>query len=594
MKKFIATLLIFSLIVSGITVYDKANAQTEQPEFTEVITHPVKGTLYAVQVEEEDQPDTGYERKSWAVYTLADLGEIMNQQMESYLTGTGSPAAKVEELSDGEMAQMGQSIQSKITFSLADYRIPYDPDYVLQYVYEAIGVYPNLCTLYTGISVSYSTRGINNLIVYSPVAVGQMKSQISRYKRKFEELIAVPRQNNSMSDMEKLLYLHDEIVIRADYDMGNGSDLAVHTPMAVLLDGKAVCQSYAGVLNQAANALNIRSLQMASDDHAWNAVELEGKWYYLDATHDDPVGNMERDYVSHKYFLFNMEDINTDKYAIESHTLDKINQELYGDIPENMGEAYHDILPRKLEVQMNYLSGRWFYGKDGKIYTWDGESSEGIAFSAIPSAADRACAVCEGKLYVSGSDGLFLYENEVLKLMEDTAVSKMMIIDGVLYYKTVSGWKTDVLVEETPEETDETGTSQGGTSSTSPTPGQPSDLTSVPITNPNPSSGSTTTTTLSAAQAPGRTVIYSAKNNKKKTITLKFKKVKSAAGYQYSYATNKKFKSSKTKTTKKLAVTIKKLKKKKTYYIRVRAYSVVNNKKKYGKWSKVKSVKIKK
>ena len=40
--------------------------------------------------------------------------------------------------------------------------------------------------------------------------------------------------------------------------------------------------------------------------------------------------------------------------------------------------------------------------------------------------------------------------------------------------------------------------------------------------------------------------------------------------------------------------TIKKLTKKKTYYVRVRAYKVINGKKYYCKWSKTNKVKIKK
>lgn len=588
MKKIIAALLIFSMLFSGITVYDTAKADAELPEYTKVISHPVKGTLYAVQEEEESQSDSIYKKSSRAAYTLEDLGEIMNQQMESWLSGTGNPAVKVGELSGEEKAKFGQSVRSKFTFSLAEYQIPYDPDYVLQYVYEAIGMYPNLCTLYTGIELSFNRRGIVDLIVYSPVAAGQVKSTTRRYKRKFEELITVPRQAADMSDMEKLLYLHDEIVVRATYDLGDGVDVTVHTPMALLLDGKAVCQSYAGVLNQAANALGITSLQVASEEHAWNAVELDGKWYYLDATHDDPVGNLERDFVSHKYFLFNMEDIEADKDAEINHTLDEINEELYGGILENMGEAYRDILPKELQVQMNYLSGNWFYAYGRQIGTWDGESQNGTEFSAIPSAADRACAVCEGKLYVSGSDGLFVYENEVLEPILDTAVSKMVIISGVLHYKTAAGWQTKVLVEEPPEDIDELEPTPDATQTPSPTPGQPSD----PAQNLKPNSSPAPT--VASVQAPGRVVISSAKNKKTKSIAIKFKKVKSAAGYQYCYSTNKKFKNSKSKTTKKLTVTIKKLKKKKTYYVRVRAYSIVNNKKIYGKWSKVKSVKIKK
>ena len=84
------------------------------------------------------------------------------------------------------------------------------------------------------------------------------------------------------------------------------------------------------------------------------------------------------------------------------------------------------------------------------------------------------------------------------------------------------------------------------------------------------------------------------KNKKAKKMIVSWKKVKGAKGYQIQYATNKKYKKGKKITTRKTKYTIKKLKKKKTYYVRVRAYTVNNGKKVYGKWSKVKKVKIKK
>ncbi len=88
---------------------------------------------------------------------------------------------------------------------------------------------------------------------------------------------------------------------------------------------------------------------------------------------------------------------------------------------------------------------------------------------------------------------------------------------------------------------------------------------------------------------PGKVVIRKAKNIKKRTVSLKWKKISKAKKYQVQYATNKKFKKAKTKITKKTYIKIKKLKKKK-YYFRVRA----KNNRRYGKWSKVKMVKIKK
>ena len=82
--------------------------------------------------------------------------------------------------------------------------------------------------------------------------------------------------------------------------------------------------------------------------------------------------------------------------------------------------------------------------------------------------------------------------------------------------------------------------------------------------------------------------------SKKRCLKLFLGKVTGAKGYQLQYAMNKKFKKKKSVQTKKTKYTIKKLKKKKTYYIRVRAYKMNGRKKVYGKWSKVKKVKIKK
>ena len=95
-------------------------------------------------------------------------------------------------------------------------------------------------------------------------------------------------------------------------------------------------------------------------------------------------------------------------------------------------------------------------------------------------------------------------------------------------------------------------------------------------------------------KAPSKVKLTSAKNGKGKKLTVKWKKVTGAKGYQLQYAMNKKFKKKKSIQTKKTKYTIKKLKKKKTYYIRVRAYKMNGKKKVYGRWSTVKKVKIKK
>lgn len=106
--------------------------------------------------------------------------------------------------------------------------------------------------------------------------------------------------------------------------------------------------------------------------------------------------------------------------------------------------------------------------------------------------------------------------------------------------------------------------------------------------------GSSNKEDTSKVKAPSKVKLTSAKNGKGKKLTVKWKKVTGAKGYQLQYAINEKFKKKKSIQTKKTKYTIKKLKKKKTYYIRVRAYKMNGKKKVYGKWSTVKKVKIKK
>jgi len=83
----------------------------------------------------------------------------------------------------------------------------------------------------------------------------------------------------------------------------------------------------------------------------------------------------------------------------------------------------------------------------------------------------------------------------------------------------------------------------------------------------------------------------------KKAILVTWKKVSGVNGYEIQVATDKKFKKNKKTVTikkqKTTKTTVKKLKAKKKYYVRVRTYKIVNGKKVYSAWSKVKSVKTK-
>ncbi len=111
----------------------------------------------------------------------------------------------------------------------------------------------------------------------------------------------------------------------------------------------------------------------------------------------------------------------------------------------------------------------------------------------------------------------------------------------------------------------------------------------------NNSSTNRNSTVTAQIKKPGRVTGLSV-TAKKKGMKVSWKKKSDISGYQLQYARNKKFtKKAKTKNIKNYLgkKTIKGLRKYKTYYVRIRAYKMASGRKLYGKWSKVKKVKIK-
>lgn len=100
---------------------------------------------------------------------------------------------------------------------------------------------------------------------------------------------------------EKLLLLHDALVARADYEM-QGADSAAE----LLLEHRGSCAAYSGALWLLLHMAGIPAVIVegtAGGPHGWNMVQLEGKWYHVDATWNDPlVGNVSAGMVSHAWF----------------------------------------------------------------------------------------------------------------------------------------------------------------------------------------------------------------------------------------------------------------------------------------------------
>ena len=135
------------------------------------------------------------------------------------------------------------------------------------------------------------------------------------------------------------------------------------------------------------------------------------------------------------------------------------------------------------------------------------------------------------------------------------------------------------------------------TPSTTPTQPTPSPTPSTTPTQPNQNDTNTSNDENVTVISKPKSASIKKVKGAKKAVSVEWKKVSGVKGYQVQVATNKKFKKNKKTVTikkqKTTKTTVKKLKAKKKYYVRVRTYKIVNGKKVYSSWSKVKSVKTK-
>lgn len=152
---------------------------------------------------------------------------------------------------------------------------------------------------------------------------------ISSQEEIFESLIEVLGWiDDNMSDEEKAQAAHDYLVRKCAYGY-NGSDNK-HNAYGALVEHSPVCEGYSKAYKLILDELGIPCIVVnsASMNHAWNMVQIDGDWYHVDVTWDDPtVNGSDQGFsapVRHDYFLKSDASMRNDHYGWEtSHTASK-------------------------------------------------------------------------------------------------------------------------------------------------------------------------------------------------------------------------------------------------------------------------------
>ena len=141
------------------------------------------------------------------------------------------------------------------------------------------------------------------------------KQQVLAYENRIEE-----EANKILSQVEKgtkyqkILMIHDYLVNNVSFEESLSKN-NIYNMHGALVNKEAVCEGYAKAFKYLMDKIGVECVIVIgtatnskgeTENHAWNYVNLDNKWYAVDVTWDDPIiighGYVGND-VKYRYFL---------------------------------------------------------------------------------------------------------------------------------------------------------------------------------------------------------------------------------------------------------------------------------------------------
>ena len=240
-------------------------------------------------------------------------------------------------------------------------------------------------------------------------------------------------QNNahSLSDFDKIKFVNDYIVQNTVYSTDTTN--SPHSAYTVLAEGKAVCQGYALLAQKMLTKLGIESLYVVGEaggvGHAWNLVKLNGGWYHVDTTWNDPTPDRGPNNVRYAYFLM------SDRQLAKDHTWERTNY------PQAVDEqyAYMHFVSDSYELG-DYI---YFSNEQDNNYLYRLHKSSKLVEKVKDVRVQYLTGVGDWLYFSNYSNGGYLSKMHVSgrdeSLLVREKVRNLFILDGFLYFSTDSG-----------------------------------------------------------------------------------------------------------------------------------------------------------
>ena len=268
------------------------------------------------------------------------------------------------------------------------------------------------------------------------------------------------------TDLEKVFYVHEWLVQNIAYDREHLSDNVQddHNLRGALLEGTAVCDGYAKTYALTLRKLGITGVLVTSKDigHAWNMVELDGNWYQVDCTWDDPVdGSDQLGYCMHKHLLCTTEEMNTNHNddGDDSVAFDLENLGTQNIVNLATDDTYENTWWKDKKSAIFPCGGDWYYASGERLFWRDNlgdcdsnlarEDDSGVVAGSI--ALDGTLLVATDKQACEQSSWIKQYEldpasHEVTEKKKESLQSIGIAAqwDGIYYAVSQQEYHQDV------------------------------------------------------------------------------------------------------------------------------------------------------
>lgn len=172
----------------------------------------------------------------------------------------------------------------------------------------------------------YSDNSVTMVHLYSEFSGSDINVMQTELNDKIEEFLA--NMPAGLSEYEREKYIHDKLLNNCIYDEEADSSQGKETAFTMygaLVENSAVCEGYTKTMQYLLKLVGIESITVngysKSELHQWCLVNIDDRWYHLDATWNDQDATEEQE-AGVLYTYFNTSDafIETDHNVAKKYT----------------------------------------------------------------------------------------------------------------------------------------------------------------------------------------------------------------------------------------------------------------------------------